>query len=124
RGRELHVRNQRNSSPEKGSIPGNGPFAAFSSSQFPDPTAVRGNRENALETNSQTLPGLDNYGSSRETLFRHSFPKPRKTPAPHPTAGTSFPAFLSVRVVQRESLDSGKRAASETQESASTDPIP
>src|SRR6266481_3433288 len=107
-----------------GSIPNNGPFAALSSSQSPDPTAVRGNRENALETRFRTLPGLDSHGSIRETLFHHSLPKPRKTPAPHPTAGTSFPVFLSVRAEQRESLDSGKRATPETQEFASTDPIP
>src|SRR5712672_1878243 len=124
RGRERHVRNQRNSTPEMGSIPNNGPFAALSLSQFPGPTAVRGNRENALETNFQTLPDLDSHGSIRETLFHHSFPMPRKTPAPRPTVGTSFPVFLSVRAEQRESLDSGKRATQETQEFASTDPIP
>src|SRR4029077_6453891 len=123
-GRELHVRNQRNLTREMGSIPNNGPFAALSSSQSPDPTAVRGNRENALETDFRTLPGLDSHGSIRETLFRHSFPTPRKTPAPHPTAGTSSPVFLSVRAEQPESLDSGKRATPETQEFAATDPIP
>src|SRR4029077_3906204 len=57
RGREPHVRNQRNLNPEKGSIPSKGPFATLSPSQFPDPTAVRGNRENARETNFRTLPG-------------------------------------------------------------------
>src|SRR5260221_5723749 len=124
RGKKLHVRNRRNSTPEKGSIPNNGPFAALSSSQFPDPTAVRGNPENALETDFRTLPGLDSHASIRETRFHHSFPMPRKTPAPHPTAGTSFPVFLSVRAAQRKSLDSGKRATPETQEFASTDPIP
>src|SRR5260221_12980065 len=107
-----------------GSIPSNGPFAALSSRQFPDPTVARGNSENALETNFRTLPGLDSHGSIRETLFRHSFPMSRKNPAPHPIAGTSFPVFLSVRAEQRESLGSGKRADPETQGSASTDPMP
>src|SRR5260221_13764739 len=107
-----------------GSIPSNGPFAALSSRQFPDPTVARGNRENALETNFRTLPGLDSHGSIRETLFHHSFPMPRKTPAPHPTAGRSFPVFLSVRAERRESLDFRKRAIRETQEFASADLIP
>src|SRR3982074_1625685 len=124
RGRELHVRNQRNLTPERGYIPNHGPFAALSSSQFPDPTAVRGNRGNALETNFRTLPVLDSHGSIRDTRFQHSFPMPCKTPAPHPTAETSSPVFLSVRAEQPESLDSGKRATPETHEFASPDPIP
>src|SRR5260370_38217344 len=124
RGRDLHVRNQRNLTPEMGSIPNNGPFAAVFPSQFPDPTVGRGNRENALETNFRTLPGLDSHGSIRETPFHHSLPMPRKTPALHPTAGTSFPVFLSVRAEQRGSLDSGKRATPETPEPPSTDPLP
>lgn len=83
-----------------------------------------GNRENALKTNFRTLPGLDNHGSIREILFQQSFPMPRKTPAPRPTAGSGFRVFLSVRAGQRESIDSGKRASRETQEFSSTDPIP
>src|SRR5260221_1098498 len=113
RGREPHVRNRRNLNREKGSIPSNGPFAALWSRRFPDPTAVPGNRENARETNFRTLPDLDNHGRIRETPFQHSFPMPRKTLAPDPTAGTRFPLFLSVRALQRESLDSGKPAISE-----------
>src|SRR5260370_20561907 len=105
---------QRNLNPAMGSIPNSRPFAAVFPSQFPDPSVVRGNRENALETNFRTLPGLDSHGSIRETPFHHSFPMPRKTPAPHPTAGTSFPVFLSVRAEQRERLDSGKRPTPET----------
>src|SRR5258708_13878961 len=102
-----------------GSIPNNGPFAAVFPSQFPDPTVGRGNRENALETNFRTLPGLDSHGSIRETPFHHSFPMPRKTPAPHPPAGTSFPVFLPFRADHREPLDSAKRATPETQQSTS-----
>jgi hypothetical protein len=49
---------------------------------------------------------------------------PRKTPAPRPNAGSSFLVFLSVRVKQRELLDSGKRATPETRGFASTDPMP
>jgi hypothetical protein len=85
---------------------------------------VPGNGENALEANFRTLPGLDNHGSIREIPFQHSFPITRKTPAPHPTAGTSFPVFLLVRAMQWESLDSGKGGASEIREFASTDPMP
>src|ERR1700730_12095225 len=99
-----------------GSISNNGSFPALSSSHFPDPTAVRGNRGNALETNFRTLPGLDSHGSIRETRFHHSFPTPRKTPAPHPTVGTSFPVFLSVRAERREWVGFGKIATPGIQE--------
>jgi hypothetical protein len=108
----------------KGSIPSNGPFARLSSSQFADPTSAPENRENARETNFRILPGLHIHGSIRESLYRHSFPMPRKTPALRPNAGSSFLVFLSVRVKQRELLDSGKHATPETQVFASTDPMP
>src|ERR1700731_1593183 len=40
RGRDLHVRNQKSLTREKGSIPGNDHFAALFPSQFGGPTAV------------------------------------------------------------------------------------